>query len=172
MVLGLVRWVRLKPHSLTPITCTDMQVTAKHLYKQIINMLYLENSRNNHCYSYHAISLRDCSIPSLIPDTTNPRRSEIQSRLHVSGEGPWRMACKRPTMFHRAFFSLCQARRRKTSMRRLTLGTLRSSIIQWLLLQSCGECSSVTEHPSWALARKACFSTSCRLKWIVNLISN
>ncbi|KAL7370009.1 hypothetical protein ABVT39_016067 [Epinephelus coioides] len=44
-----------------------------------------------------------------------------------------------------------RARRLKTSMQRFTLGMLLCSIIQWLLLQSCGERSSVTdEHPKCA----------------------
>lgn len=85
---------------------------------------------------------------SPLHDTTNPSRPEIQSCLCVTGEVPWRIACKHPTMFHQAFFSLCQSRRLKTSIQRLTLGMTLCSIIQWLLLQSCGEHSSVTdEHP-------------------------
>lgn len=83
------------------------------------------------------------------------------------------MACKHLTMFHQAFFSLCQAQRLKTSMQRLTLGTLLCSIIQWLLLRSCGEHSSVTdEHPEWASACQGFFFPPSSSKLIANLTAN
>lgn len=99
---------------------------------------------------------------------------EIQSCLYVAGEVAWRMACKHLTMFHQAFFSLCQAQRLKTSMQRLTLGTLLCSIIQWLLLRSCGEHSSVTdEHPEWASACQGFFfPPPSSSKLIANLTAN
>lgn len=129
------------------------QVENRQMYSIFLQKKYLihedlENSGNNHGYSYHTISLKYCSIPISQTDRTNPPRPEIQSCLYVAGEVAWRMACKHLTMFHQAFFSLCQGQRLKTSMQCLTLGTLLCSIIQWLLLKSCGEHSSVTDgHP-------------------------